>query len=117
MGADVSRYGLLPVKTIALSSFLIIIFLLGLSNPLSAQNIDNLNIEKVQEEGLSNDFVICINQDNNGFLWVGTREGLFRYDGYSFKAFKNSPVDSTSLIDNSITAVCPEKNKLWVGSL
>jgi ligand-binding sensor domain-containing protein/two-component sensor histidine kinase len=84
---------------------------------LFPQNVDNLRIEKVPEEGLTNDYVVCINQDSNGFMWFGTREGLFRYDGYSFKAFKNLPGDSTSLVNNVIITLYPEKNNLWVGSL
>src|SRR5258708_34638159 len=93
------------------------LFLLMLLTSLQcgmAQNIDNLNIEKVQGDGLANNAIVCISQDNNGFLWFGTAEGLFRYDGYSFRAFKNFPGDSTTLPNNIIEALYPEKNNLWV---
>src|ERR1700679_2395803 len=96
-------------------SALLFFSLLILPSFLFSQNTDNLRIEKVPEEGLTNDYVVCINQDTNGFMWFGTREGLFRYDGYSFKAFKNLPGDSTSLVNNVIITLYPEKNNLWVG--
>jgi len=40
-------------------------------------------------DGLSQSSVYCILQDNKGFLWFGTRDGLNKYDGYTFKSFKN----------------------------
>ena len=39
-------------------------------------------------EGLSQSSVLCILQDNNGFIWFGTRDGLNKYDGYSFKTYR-----------------------------
>jgi len=54
------------------------------------------------KEGLSNNKVNTLIQDKNGFIWLGTEDGLNRYDGYSFKVFRNIPDDSASLSDNSI---------------
>lgn len=61
------------------------------------------------EHGLSNNAVTCIFQDSRGFMWFGTFDGLNRYDGYSFKVFRNRLDDSTSLIYNWITAVNEDK--------
>ena len=72
-----------------------VILLIIISNKLTAQV--NINLEKVQEEGLTNYIIKCIQQDTNGFIWFGTEEGLFRYDGYNFKPFKNFPGDSQTL--------------------
>ena len=41
------------------------------------------------ENGLSNNTVYCSIQDNKGFLWFGTKEGLNRFDGYRFKLFQS----------------------------
>ena len=41
------------------------------------------------ENGLSNNTVYCSIQDNKGFLWFGTKEGLNRFDGYRFKLFRS----------------------------
>ncbi|RXF72441.1 two-component regulator propeller domain-containing protein [Arcticibacter tournemirensis] len=57
------------------------------------------------ENGLSNNAVTSIFQDSRGFMWFGTFDGLNRYDGYSFKVFRNRLDDSTSLIYNWITAI------------
>ena len=77
------------------------------------------NFEKVSlEEGLSQSSVNAIVQDKIGFLWVGTQDGLNRYDGYDFRVFKKQPFDSTSLATNFITSLLIDsKNNLWIGTL
>jgi len=111
------RYCLLRNRTACFLYYPGIIFLLFFFPcRLNAQDISNLHIEKVQEEGLTNDYIQSINQDSNGFIWFGTKEGLFRYDGYSFKAFRNFPGDSNTIMGNSIQCIYPEKNNLWIGS-
>src|SRR5580698_3596176 len=108
---------LLLKYTIHLLTIVCVLYLLCGPVPCCAQDINNLHIEKVQEDGLSNDYIVCINQDTKGFIWFGTREGLFRYDGYAFRAFKNLPGDSSSLVNNVIGTLCPDKNNLWIGTL
>jgi len=81
-----------------------------------SQSIDNLNIEKVQGDGLTSEGINCITQDKNDFIWFGTSEGLFRYDGYNFKGFKNFPGDPATLINNIVLSVMPDNDKLWVGT-
>ncbi len=56
-------------------------------------------------DGLSQSSVTCIAQDDKGFMWFGTQDGLNRYDGYNIKVFKNNPIDSTSLINNFIFSI------------
>jgi signal transduction histidine kinase/ligand-binding sensor domain-containing protein/DNA-binding response OmpR family regulator len=68
------------------------------------------------EQGLSNNAVISIYQDHNGFLWFGTYDGLNRYDGYGFKIFHNIIGDSTSLAINNVYTIEEDNNhNLWVG--
>ncbi len=70
------------------------------------------------KDGLSMNPVMDIIQDSKGFLWFGTQDGLNKYDGYSFKVFKTSDADTTTISDNFITALCLDKNKrVWVGTL
>jgi ligand-binding sensor domain-containing protein/serine phosphatase RsbU (regulator of sigma subunit) len=78
-------------------------FLFLLEN-LTAQNYISFKHLTV-EDGLSQSAVTCIFQDSHGFMWFGTQDGLNRYDGYSFKVFKNNPSDSTSLSDNFIFSI------------
>ncbi|MES2777223.1 MAG: two-component regulator propeller domain-containing protein [Bacteroidota bacterium] len=76
-------------------------------------NIKYLGIE----QGLSNNSVRCIYQDHNGFMWFGTYDGLNRYDGYSFKVFRNKMDDTSSLPHNYIYTIFEDQqNNLWVGT-
>lgn len=69
------------------------------------------------ENGLSNNSVTTIFQDHYGFMWFGTYDGLNRYDGYSFKVFKNRWGDEQSLINNHIISIAEDhENRIWVGT-
>jgi len=68
--------------------------------------------------GLSNNIITCIKQDKFGFMWIGTYDGLNRYDGYNNTIFKKILGDTSSLADNMIyTIYIDNKNKIWVGTL
>ncbi|HSH20278.1 MAG TPA: two-component regulator propeller domain-containing protein, partial [Draconibacterium sp.] len=69
------------------------------------------------EEGLSNNEVTSIVQDKDGFIWIGTRGGLNRYDGYGFKIFNQIPGDSNSLVNPSIESLFVDgRGKIWIGT-
>lgn len=69
------------------------------------------------ENGLSNNTVLCSQQDANGFMWFGTLDGLNRFDGYRFKTFRHQPQDSLSLGNNSIYSLYADKQgNVWVGT-
>jgi signal transduction histidine kinase/ligand-binding sensor domain-containing protein len=79
-----------------------------------AQNADPVRYIGIQH-GLSNNSVICICQDHNGFMWFGTYDGLNRYDGYEFKVYRNRVGDSTTLLDNTVYSVQEDKKHiLWI---
>lgn len=68
-------------------------------------------------EGLSQSFVNCIFQDSRGYLWIGTFDGLNRYDGRHFEIFRSSADDSRSLSDSYITSVTEDyEGNIWVGT-
>lgn len=68
-------------------------------------------------DGLSEDTVLAILQDQQGFLWFGTQEGLNLYNGYEFTVYQADPNDPESLSDASITAAVEAPNgDLWVGT-
>ena len=70
------------------------------------------------EQGLSQDFVISIAQDRDGFLWFGTNDGLTRYDGRNCTVFRHRPDDSTSLPDSRISGLDTDPSgRLWVSTL
>lgn len=77
-----------------------------------------LKIERVySQKGLSEQSIHCIVQDKKGFLWIGTGDGLNRFDGYEFKVYKHNPFDSNTISDNYILALCEDREgMLWVGT-
>ena len=69
------------------------------------------------ENGLSNNNVTCSIQDTHGFMWVGTRDGLNRFDGYSFRIFRDTDEGVKSLGNNWILSLAIDnKGSLWVGT-
>jgi diguanylate cyclase (GGDEF)-like protein len=69
------------------------------------------------EAGLPQSTVVSILQDRQGFLWIGTQDGLVRYDGYDFKIFKHNADDLRSLSDNYIRVIFEDsKGNLWLGT-
>ncbi|MFD2035210.1 two-component regulator propeller domain-containing protein [Belliella marina] len=68
------------------------------------------------ESGLSNNAVTALYQDERGFMWIGTYDGLNRYDGYDFQVFRNFPRDSSTLINNRIVSIYGRENEIWVGT-
>lgn len=82
-------------------------------HPGSAIRFETLNIE----EGLSQSVVNAIVQDRQGFLWLGTQDGLNRYDGNTFKVYKPEPGNSNSLSDGWVTSLFVDVDGfLWVGT-
>ena len=69
------------------------------------------------KDGLSQSSVFAITQDYLGFMWIGTRDGLNKYDARKFIIYRNILSDSTSLSHNYVTSVFEDsKNRLWVGT-
>ncbi len=77
-----------------------------------------IDLEKINiEDGLSQSVVNDVLIDSKGFLWVGTQNGLNRYDGYNFKVFNNFPEDGYSLSSGFVTSLAEDANdNLWVGT-
>ena len=74
---------------------------------------EHLNIE----DGLSQNAGLAIFQDSRGYLWIGTQDGLNRYDGYGFKIYKHDPDDPNSISYNSFLSMGEDKNgSLWIGT-
>jgi len=69
------------------------------------------------EQGLSQSSAYAIVQDHQGFIWIGTQDGLDRYDGYSFSIFRHDPYDSTSISYNyALRLFVDREGDLWVGT-
>ncbi len=97
---------------------LIFILFLFLSNSLFSlsKTIDIERFEHIDtRKGMSQNNVLSIFCDHNGFMWFGTMDGLNRYDGYSFKIYKSESGISNILTNNRISRIWEDKNNyLWI---
>ena len=76
---------------------------------------DNRFLRLSTAEGVSQIKVDYIVQDNDGFIWFGTRFGLYRYDGYAFKIFVRDPGNRNSLDGVVVRALFKDRDgALWV---
>ncbi len=69
------------------------------------------------EDGLPSGTVLGVLQDQQGFIWFATADGLARYDGYQFKTFRHDPQNPNSLSHNNTFALIETRDGLiWVGT-
>jgi ligand-binding sensor domain-containing protein len=72
-------------------------------------------LDKVK--GLENRSITSIVQDDLGFIWFGSQDGLIRFDGYEIKIYKNNLKDKNSIADNNIRALAKDKKgNLWIAT-
>lgn len=97
-------------------NFILLIFTVISLNSFSQNDSYYFKNYQVQN-GLSSNTITTILQDKKGFIWIGTRNGLNRFDGNTFKIFHNVLSDAQSLGSNSIFSLFEdEKEQLWVGT-
>lgn len=69
------------------------------------------------DEGLSASSVYAITQDKHGYIWLGTTDGLNRFDGYTVEVFRHIPGDRNSLPDNAIVSLFTDSRGIvWIGT-
>jgi len=84
--------------------------------PLFAQKPNSYEVVSIAQ-GLSQGMVFDILQDKEGFIWVATKNGLNRYDGYGFKVFTNDPYNAHSLSSNTVVSIFEDsKGRIWAGT-
>jgi ligand-binding sensor domain-containing protein/signal transduction histidine kinase/DNA-binding response OmpR family regulator len=103
------------------SSFLRVFFVVAIafaSVCAAKSQSRNLYFENyTTDNGLSNNMVHCFFQDSRGWMWFGTSQGLNRFDGYKFTAFKNDPDDKQSLTNDLVRVIFEDsKENLWIGT-
>jgi ligand-binding sensor domain-containing protein/signal transduction histidine kinase/DNA-binding response OmpR family regulator len=86
--------------------------------PLSA-SAPKLNFTHLSgEQGLSNSTIETIYQDSRGFIWIGTRDGLNRFDGHEIQVYRYDAADSNSISDSYIRCISEDRNhQLWIGTM
>lgn len=85
---------------------------------LAVNNAENINYKRLTiEDGLSQTAATVIFQDSDGYIWIGTNDGLNKYNGHKFEVYKNNESYETSISGNTISAIKEDKdNNLWVGT-
>ncbi len=69
------------------------------------------------QDGLSDQVVTCITQDSTGFIWIGTINGLNRYDGYNFKVFQHDVFNNATISNNNIKDILVDHcGNLWIAT-
>ncbi|MFW0715995.1 hybrid sensor histidine kinase/response regulator transcription factor [Pedobacter sp. N23S346] len=109
-----SAFAMLSNLKIFFLSVIFLVFNLSLSRAQTLfGSIKYLGVEN----GLSNNVVNSLYMDHFGFMWMGTYDGLNRYDGYNFKIFRNGWGDKGNLVNNHITVLNGDlQNRVWVGT-
>jgi signal transduction histidine kinase/ligand-binding sensor domain-containing protein/DNA-binding response OmpR family regulator len=94
--------------------FILIFIFLPLLSFAQPYAVKQLNLEK----GLSNNFVVSIAQDKQGFLWFATEEGLNKFDGSHFIAYYKEQGSQNSITGNELNCVLddPIDSILWIGT-
>ena len=81
--------------------------LIGIGNTFAAESLFSTPLFRKfgVEDGLPATRTSKLAEDRDGFLWVGTRDGLARYDGSGFRVWRHDPAKLQSLSGNSVSAL------------
>ncbi|WP_108802465.1 two-component regulator propeller domain-containing protein [Aquimarina sp. Aq107] len=94
---------------------LLLFFISTLS--IAQDNFYNKFLHLFTSDGLSQSTVIAIHQDRLGRMWIGTRDGLNKYDGDNFTVYRNILNDSTSISNNDILSIQEDQEGfIWIGT-
>ncbi|TLX74315.1 response regulator [Labilibacter sediminis] len=82
----------------------------------SVYQLPEFNLESIgSDKGFSQNSIFDIYQDSKGYIWFGTPNGLFRYDGYEFVVFRNLPDEREGLLYNEVLKVEEDmQGKIWI---
>ncbi|MFT4566810.1 MAG: ligand-binding sensor domain-containing protein, partial [Saprospiraceae bacterium] len=98
-------------------SFLLFGFCLTASSQIGANNLPLIFENISNKEGLNQNSIFSIIQDETGFIWLGTSNGLIKHDGSFFQSYIPHPGDSTTLLNNMVMKVFEDSNeRLWIGT-
>ncbi len=68
-------------------------------------------------EGLSQGTILCMLQDSRGLVWLGTADGLNRFNAYEFEVFRRDPARINSISDNEVIAIAEDSSgQIWIGT-
>lgn len=84
--------------------FMFFCFLIFIHIPSATSQIAGMKFHQLTgNDGLSQNYISCMLQEHRGYMWIGTKDGLNRYDGYSFTVYRNDPFNTASFQSSYIT--------------
>ena len=97
---------------------LLLLFFLSLCHDAMAIDDGRFGFRKFNAiDKLPIDEVRCMHQDRLGFVWIGTKNGLYRYDGFHVKGFRNTERTPFLFSSENITFITDDKDcNLWIGT-
>src|SRR5882724_6499278 len=112
------RISLYPIMLIRFINMLLLTVGLLQNSYAQYAGIEDLKFENyTPPNGLPSDFIETITQDKYGFIWLGTHNGLLRFDGVQFKSYVHNNADSASLPDNDARSILGDRSgKVWIAS-
>lgn len=110
---------MLKKNSLIIMIFLMFTFTLIFNKTYDIQALDNIQFKRLTiEDGLSQSSPEVIIQDSKGYIWLGTNDGLDRYDGREFRSYKIGDGITEELSNSYITSLMEDKNgNIWVGSI
>ncbi len=100
------------MKQLTIASFLILFYL----NSINSQVVD-LDFFKPEQDEILSQGIRCLHKDTNGFLWIGTAQGLYRFDGYSYKSYNYQQGNERSLCNDNVYLLLEDsEGNLWIGT-
>ena len=105
-------------KIIKKTTIFLFVFICLFKNEAFAIKDNNINFQSITvDNDLSQSLAEYIYQDSNGYIWIGTNDGLNRYNGNEFKVYKNIRNDENSISNNMISSIVEDNDKnLWIGT-
>lgn len=98
--------------------FLLLLFFIGLQFIGGGQVLDMHFISPVKDKSFKRSSVTCIAQDTTGYIWIGTENSLYSYNGYQLKNYHTIVADSTSLVNDNIKKLFVDsKGDLWIATI
>lgn len=114
------------INTITIKILLFVVFMINMigTSVLASTDYENRSFKRITiDDGLSQMSIESLFQDSYGYMWIGTRDGLNRYNGHSFEVYKykeasnNSKNNNKSISGNSITDIAEDGNgNIWIGT-
>lgn len=96
----------------------IILLLISVSIPTLAHGSELMFYNLTTSNGLSQTSINSIYQDSSDYIWIGTKNGLNRYNGFKFEIYNKGFGEKRNIIDSHITCLNEDlDNNLWVGTL